>query len=183
MLSPIVNVPLVVIAPTPNDVSVPTLVIAVCAAAVTVKAVPLASPVTLPVNGPANAVAVNVPVPALYVIPPSVFGARVFPVADSNNATLHVVSVVSATMIFAMLIAADPSKVVPPMALPVANAVAVADNPVQLPELPLASPVKSPVTSPVTSPVKSPVKSPANNVDVNRPVFELNVKFVPVFGA
>ena len=54
--------PVVVIAPDANDVNVPTLVIAVCAACVTVNAVPLALPVTLPVIGPANAVAVNVPV-------------------------------------------------------------------------------------------------------------------------
>ena len=39
---------------TVNDVNVPTLVIAVWAAPVTVAAEPLMSPVTLPVNGPTN---------------------------------------------------------------------------------------------------------------------------------
>ena len=43
-----------------NAVRVPTEVIAVCAACVTVKAVPEALPVTLPVNGPTNPVAVTV---------------------------------------------------------------------------------------------------------------------------
>jgi hypothetical protein len=44
-----------------------------------------------------NPVTVNIPVVALYVIPPSVFGPR-SPVAESNSPTYAVVSVVSATV-------------------------------------------------------------------------------------
>ena len=71
---------------TVKAVKVPREVILVCAAVVTVAAVPDVFPVTLPVNGPANPVAVSIPVPALYVIPVSVLGPK-SPVADSNNAT------------------------------------------------------------------------------------------------
>ena len=55
------TLPFIATSSTVKAVSVPTLVIAVCAACVTVKAVPEAFPVTLPVNGPANASAVTVP--------------------------------------------------------------------------------------------------------------------------
>ena len=74
-----------------------------------------------------NPVADNMPVPALYVKPASLFGGK-SPVADSNNATLQLVSVVSATVIFAGVMFAVPSKDVPPIVLAVARAVAVADN-------------------------------------------------------
>ena len=46
---------------TASAVRVPTEVMAVWAACVTVRAVPLALPVTLPVSGPANASLVTVP--------------------------------------------------------------------------------------------------------------------------
>ena len=45
--------------------------------------------------------------------------------ADSNNATLQLVSVVSATVIFAGVIAAEPSKFTPPIALVVVNVAAL----------------------------------------------------------
>tara|TARA_R110001599_G_scaffold32248_2_gene106204 strand:- start:521 stop:1195 length:675 start_codon:yes stop_codon:yes gene_type:complete len=122
-----------VIFPVPSN-DTPPIVLAV-AKAVAVAALPvqlpdepLAFPVTLPVRGPANAVAVSVPVPALYVRPPSDFGAR-SPVADSNNATLHDVSVVSATVIVAGTMLPVPSNDVPPIVLADASAVAVAANP------------------------------------------------------
>jgi len=53
----------------------------------------------------------------------------------------------------------------------VVDKVAVAEFPVQLPELPLASPVTL------------PVNAPANSVAVNRPELELNSKLLPVFGS
>ena len=55
----------VVVPETAKPVRVPKLVIAVWAAPVTVAAVPLTFPVTLPVRGPENAVAVKVSVDAL----------------------------------------------------------------------------------------------------------------------
>ncbi len=48
-----------------KEVRVPSEVIAGWAGVVTVAAVPEVLPVTLPVSGPTNAVAVRVPVPAL----------------------------------------------------------------------------------------------------------------------
>ena len=54
-------VPLTITLSTVSVVRVPRLVIFDCAAPVTVAAVPEAFPVTLPVNAPAKAVAVNVP--------------------------------------------------------------------------------------------------------------------------
>ena len=102
---------------TVNVVKSPTLVIAVCAAPVTVAAVPDALPVTLPVNGPANPVAVNIPVLELNVKFVPDFGGNA-PVAAVVNNTLHDVSVdSSATVTFV-------------------DVVAVAALPVVLPELP-----------------------------------------------
>ena len=107
----------------------------------------------------------------MYVNPASDFGPS-SPVADSNSATLHVVSVVSATVISTISMAAVPSNDVPPIALPVANAVAVADNHVQLAELPVVlwlrvptvtSPVLSIDTSPDNAAAVNPVPSPINN--------------------
>lgn len=57
LFAPIASVPPIV-----SPVRVPTEVIAVCAAPVTVAAVPEALPVTLPVKGPAKPVAVRIPV-------------------------------------------------------------------------------------------------------------------------
>ena len=60
------NDPVSVVVPdTPSAVSVPTLVMLVCAACVTVNAVPDALPVTLPVNGPTNPVDVTVEAPTI----------------------------------------------------------------------------------------------------------------------
>tara|TARA_R110000824_G_C14824814_1_gene637172 strand:- start:99 stop:371 length:273 start_codon:yes stop_codon:yes gene_type:complete len=72
-----------------SDESITTEVLAAVAVAalpVQLPDEPLAFPVTLPVKGPENAVAVSVPVPALYVMPASVLGASE-PVALSNSAT------------------------------------------------------------------------------------------------
>ena len=79
------------------------------------------------------------------------------------------------------VIAAEPSKSTPLIALAVANAVAVAALPVQEPEDPEAFPVKLPVTLPVTSPVRLPVTSPVK-LPVTSPVtFPVNVPaIVPV---
>ena len=101
----------------------------------------------MPVSGTVKPVAVNIPVPALYVIPASVLGAK-SPVALSNKAIKEVVSVVSATVIVAGTISALPLKEVPPIVLAVANIVAVAAFPVVLPELPDVSPVTFHVTLP-----------------------------------
>ena len=128
-----------IVAAFPTDVTSPVrfaLVVTVAALPVVLPELQLASPDTFQDNVPANAVTVNVTVPALYVKPASDFGPS-SPVADSNSATLHVVSVVSATVISTISMAAVPSNDVPPISLPVANAVAVADNPVQLAELPV----------------------------------------------
>ena len=57
----VIALPLILILSTWSAVNVPTEVIAVCAAPVTVAAVPDALPVTLPVIAPANASAVTVP--------------------------------------------------------------------------------------------------------------------------
>ena len=94
----------------------------------------------LPVRGPVNPVAVNIPVPALYVRPASVFGAR-SPVAESHKPTNAVVSVVSATVIVAGTMFAEPLNDTPPIVLAFANSVAVS-------ALPVTSPVKSPVIAP-----------------------------------
>ena len=53
---------------------------------VTVAVVARVAVDAFPVNGPVNPVAVNIPVPALYVTPASVFGPK-SPVADSKRAT------------------------------------------------------------------------------------------------
>ncbi len=86
-------------------------VLAVAALPVQLPELPLALPVTFPVTapvmGPANPVAVKTPVPALYVIPASVFGAK-SPVADSNKAGKQVVSVESATVISVGVVTAPP---------------------------------------------------------------------------
>ena len=84
------------------------------ARAVAVAALPVVlpdDPEAFPVNGPVNPVAVSIPVPALYVTPASVFGAR-SPVADSNRPTKQVVSVVSATVMAVWAIVA-PCRPVP----------------------------------------------------------------------
>ena len=65
----------------------------------------------------------------------------------------------------AIVIAAEPSKFWPAIALAVASVVAVSALPVTAPvtlpvTLPVTSPVKSPVTSPVTLPVRLPVTLP-----------------------
>src|SRR6185369_5280431 len=71
--------------------------VAVAAFPVVLPEEPETFPVTLPVSGPENAVAVRVPVVASYVSPPSVFGARL-PVAESNIAIEDVASVESTTV-------------------------------------------------------------------------------------
>jgi len=53
--------------PPVREVRVPRDVMLVCAAPVTVAAVPLVLPVTFPVNGPTNPVAVSIPVFELKV--------------------------------------------------------------------------------------------------------------------
>ena len=130
LVSPVmvITLPFIATSSTVRAVRVPREVIAVCAACVTVSAVPDA----FPVSGPVNPVAVSIPVPALYVIPASVLGAR-SPVALSNNATKEVVSVVSATVIVAGTIFPVPSKDVPPIVLALANAVAVEAFPLTAP--------------------------------------------------
>jgi hypothetical protein len=95
-------------------------------APVTVAAVPEALPVTLPVSGPENPVAVSTPVEALYVSPPSVLHPSE-PVAASNRPTLQVAEVLSATVT-------------------VLARVAVAALPVQEPDEPVQSPVTLPVS-------------------------------------
>ena len=57
--------PLIITSSTVKVVSVPRLVMFVCAAPVTVAAVPDVLPVTFPVKAPTNDVDVNAPVPAL----------------------------------------------------------------------------------------------------------------------
>ena len=98
--------------------------VAVAALPVALPALPDTLPVTFPVKAPTKVVVVSAAVPALYVIPASVLGAK-SPVALSNKATNDVVSVVSATVIVAGTILAVPSKEVPPMVLAFAKARAV----------------------------------------------------------
>ena len=62
--------PFIITLSTVKVVRVPKLVILLCAAPVTVAAVPLTLPVTLPVSAPAKAVAVRVPEFGLYVADP-----------------------------------------------------------------------------------------------------------------
>ena len=80
---------------------------------------PLTFPVTFPVIFPAN-VLVSTPVDALYVRPPSVFGAK-SPVADSHSPTEQLESVVSATVIVPGTMLAVPLKLVPPIVLAVSS--------------------------------------------------------------
>jgi hypothetical protein len=114
-------------------------------------------------------VAVSVPVPALYVSPASLFGAR-SPVADSHNATNELVSDVSPTVIVAGTILAVPSKLVPPIVRAACNAVAVEAFPVSGPENAVAVNVPVPalyVSPPSVFGARSPVadsKMPINEV-------------------
>ena len=100
---------------TDNVVNVPTLVIAVCAAPVTVAAVP--DVFWLP--------AVLTPGKSMFAVPSNDTPPIVLAVAKAVDVADN------ATAIFAV-----PSKDVPPIVLAVANAVAVAALPVVLPELP-----------------------------------------------
>ena len=112
---------------------------------------PLVFPVTLPVKLPVTDVTVNTSVLGLYVNPVSVSIPWV-PVAPSTN----VIYVVSLVLLFALTVTLVAS-------------VAVAELPVQLPELPLVFPV--------TLPVKFPVK----NVLVSYPLLGLYVNSFSVF--
>ena len=78
--------PLMLMLSTCSAVNVPTLVMFVCAAPVTVAAVPVTFPVTLPVNAPAKPVAVIIPVLGLYVMLPSASTPRLpEPAAPAAN--------------------------------------------------------------------------------------------------
>ena len=135
-------------------------------------------------------VAVRAPLEGLYDKPVSV-SAPCVPVAPSTNTGYTVSSVlllaVTVTLVAiaavpdvswlpaestpGSVIAAVPSKFTPPIALAVANAVAVAALPVHDPDEPDALPVTL------------PVKAPTNDVAVSAPDDELNVRLSPVLGA
>ena len=91
--------PFTFILSTCKAVNVPKDVIAVCAAPVTVAAVPEALPVTLPVTVPAKFVAVNIPEEGLYVKPVSVSNPC-SPVAVS----IKVGYTVSLSVLFAVIV-------------------------------------------------------------------------------
>ena len=159
-----------------SDESITTEVLA----AVAVAALPVHDPElpeAFPVSGPEKAVAVSVPVPALYVNPPSVLGAR-SPVADSQRPTEQLVSVVSATVIVAGTMFAVPSKEVPPIDLAVARAVDVSARPTAIFDVPLklVPPIVRAVSKAVAVaafPLASPVRAPIKPVAVIFPVLGL----------
>ena len=101
--------PLMLMLSTSSAVRVPSDVMDVCAAPVTVAAVPETLPVTLPVKGPEKPVAVRMPVLELNARPAFVFAARL-PVAAVTKSTKQDVSVTSsATAIVAALPVIEPA--------------------------------------------------------------------------